>query len=58
MEKAFYYEAEVILQDASDREEALELIGWVVRRLENLPDRTDSQNDDLEEAREFLDSWQ
>jgi tetratricopeptide (TPR) repeat protein len=58
MEKNFYYEAEVTLRDISDREEALELITWVVRRLEGLSGRTDSQNDDLEEAREFLDSWQ
>jgi hypothetical protein len=41
----------------SDREEALELIKWVVRELRGLSGRTDSQNDDLKEAEEVLDSW-
>ena len=40
------------------KEKALELITRVIRRLEGLSGRTDSQNDDLEEAREFLESWQ
>jgi tetratricopeptide (TPR) repeat protein len=58
MEKNFYYEAVVSLKDTSDREEALELINWVIRELQNLPERTDSQDDDLKEAREVLESWQ
>jgi hypothetical protein len=58
MEKNFYYEAEVSLKDLSDREEALELIRWVVGEMESLPARSDGQNDDLEEARELLASWQ
>lgn len=58
MEKNFYYEAAVSLKDMSDREEALELINWVIRELQGLSGRTDSQNDDLQEAREVLESWQ
>jgi hypothetical protein len=57
MEKNFYYEAVVPLKDISDREEALELINWVIRELEGLSNRTDSQNDDLQEAEEVLESW-
>jgi tetratricopeptide (TPR) repeat protein len=58
MEKNFYYEGVVSLKDMSDREEALELIKWVIRELEGIAGRTDSQNDDLQEAREVLESWQ
>ena len=58
MEKNFYYEAAVTLKNMSDREEALELITWVIRELQGISGRTDSQNDDLEEAREVLESWQ
>ncbi len=57
MEKNFYYEAVVSLKEMSDREEALEMIGWVIRELESLPGRTGSQDDDLKEAREVLASW-
>ncbi|UCF99406.1 MAG: hypothetical protein JSV89_07660 [Spirochaetaceae bacterium] len=57
MEKNFYYEAVVSLKDMSDRDEAMELINWVIGELQRLPKRTDSQNDDLEEAREVLESW-
>jgi len=58
MEKNFYYEAVVSLRDVSDREEARDMINWVIRELEGLSERTDSQNDDLKEAREVLASWQ
>ena len=58
MEKNFYYEAAVTLEGDSDREEALELINWVIRELKGLSGRTDSQEDDLKEAEEVLASWQ
>jgi tetratricopeptide (TPR) repeat protein len=58
MKKNFYYEAAVSLKDTSDREEALELINWVIRELRNISKRTDSQDDDLKEAEEVLASWQ
>ena len=58
MEKNFYYEAVVSLKEMSDREEALEMIKWVVRELQGISNRTDSQDDDLKEALEVLGSWQ
>jgi tetratricopeptide (TPR) repeat protein len=58
MEKNFYYEAAVTLKDISDREEALELINWAIGELKGLSGRTDSQDDDLKEAEEVLESWQ
>jgi tetratricopeptide (TPR) repeat protein len=57
MEKNFYYEAVVSLKEISDREEALGMIDRVIGELEKIGDRTDSQNDDLMEARELLASW-
>ena len=58
MEKNFYFEAVVSLKEMSDREEALEMIKWVVRELQGISNRTDSQDDDLKEALEVLGSWQ
>ncbi len=57
MEKNFYYEASVTLKNMSDREEALELINWVIRKLRAIPNRSGSQDDDLKEAEEVLESW-
>ena len=57
MEKNFYYEASVTLKNMSDREEALELINWVIRELRAISDRSGSQDDDLKEAEEVLESW-
>ena len=58
MEKNFYYEAVVTLKNMFDREEALELINWAIGELKGLSGRTDSQDDDLKEAEEVLESWQ
>jgi hypothetical protein len=41
----------------SDREEALELINWVMRELGGMSNRSGSQDDDLKEAKEALESW-
>ena len=49
--------AAVAAVDRDTAEEALELIKWVVRELQGLSGRTDSQNDDLKEAEEVLASW-
>jgi tetratricopeptide (TPR) repeat protein len=57
MEKNFYYEAAVSLENVSDREEALELVNWVIRELRGISERNDSQDDDLKEAEEVLESW-
>jgi len=57
MEKNFHYEASVTLKNMSDQEEALELINWVIRELEGMSNRSGSQDDDLKEAEEVLESW-
>lgn len=57
MEKNFHYEASVSLKNMSDREEALELINWVMRELGGMSNRSGSQDDDLKEAKEALESW-
>jgi tetratricopeptide (TPR) repeat protein len=57
MEKNFHYEGTLTLKNASDREEALELLRRTVRQLESLQRRTDGQNDDLAKARELLEEW-
>lgn len=57
MEKNFYYEGAVSLRNISDREEAVELINRVIRELRAVPNRSGSQDDDLKEAEEVLESW-
>ena len=57
MEKNFHYEASVNLKNMSDRDEAVELINWVIRELRAIPNRSGSQDDDLKEAEEVLESW-
>jgi tetratricopeptide (TPR) repeat protein len=57
MTKNSYYESVVSLKNTSDRKEAVELVNWVIAELEGLSNRTDSQEDDLKEARETLESW-
>jgi len=57
MEKNFHYEASVTLKNMSDREEALGLINWVIRELGGMSNRSGSQDDDLKEAKEVLESW-
>jgi len=57
MEKNFHYEGVVSLKNMSDREEALELVNWVIRELRAIPNRSGSQDDDLKEAEEVLESW-
>jgi tetratricopeptide (TPR) repeat protein len=57
MEKNFYYEAAVTLMEASDREEARELVGWALLQMQGLPRRTRSQEDDLQEALELQSGW-
>lgn len=53
MAKNFYYEGVVSLQNISDQYEARELIAWNIEQLQAIPNRTDKQNDDLQEAMEI-----
>ncbi|NOY08251.1 MAG: hypothetical protein GXP33_05375 [Spirochaetes bacterium] len=55
--KALYYEGTVAQKNVSDREEAAEMIKWVIKELSSIPDRKRGQNDDLKEARETLKGW-
>jgi tetratricopeptide (TPR) repeat protein len=55
-EKNCYYEATINQKSMSDREEALELIRWVIREIENIPNQTFSHKDDLKDAKETLES--
>jgi tetratricopeptide (TPR) repeat protein len=57
MEKNCYYEGSLTLKDLSDREEARELVAWAVGRLQALPRRTQSEQDDLQEALEVQAGW-
>jgi tetratricopeptide (TPR) repeat protein len=57
MEKNCYYEGSLTLKDLSDREEARELVAWAVGRLQALQRRTQSEQDDLQEALEVQAGW-
>jgi tetratricopeptide (TPR) repeat protein len=56
MEKSFNYEAVVKLAEVSDREEARQLLNWVVEQMRGLR-RTRGQEDDLQEALELQADW-
>lgn len=57
LDRAFNYEGSVRIPDQSDREEALELLEWVIDEIESLPDPKQGELDDLAEARELWDDW-
>jgi tetratricopeptide (TPR) repeat protein len=56
-EKNCFFEGTVVLKNMSDREEAFELVQYVIEELEDLPDKTKGQRKDLEEAKELLAQW-
>jgi hypothetical protein len=53
MERGFFYEGMIDIPAQSDREEATDILRWVIDALEDIPDRSDGQNRQLEEAREL-----
>ncbi len=57
LEKGSTYEATIQLKAGSDREEARELVSWIIAELSKIASRTAGQDDDLEEARETLAGW-
>ena len=57
LEKNYYYEGVVRIPDMTDREEAMELIEWVIEEFEALPWLRRSQRLDLDGAREDLRTW-
>ncbi len=57
LERNFYYEGVLDIENVSDREEALRIIRRVVDEFESMPSLTKGQQEDLEEAREDLERW-
>jgi tetratricopeptide (TPR) repeat protein len=57
MEKNFYYEGTLTVENVTDREEARDILTRAIRQLESLGSRTEAQNDDLKEAQELLAEW-
>ena len=57
VEKSFYYEGTMEIKNISDREEARDLLEWVITELEVKSGRTKDQDDDLKEAKEKIGSW-
>ncbi len=51
LERGFYYEGTVQLKNVPDREEARDIIRWVIRTLESQTRRTKNQNTSLERAK-------
>lgn len=45
------------VEDMSDKEEAIEIMEWIVNELESNSTLTSGQKDNLEEAQAFLDDW-
>ena len=57
LERNFYYEGTIDIDDVSDREEAMTIIRWVIDSFEAIPELTQTQIDDFVEARESYDDW-
>jgi tetratricopeptide (TPR) repeat protein len=57
LEKSFYYESTIDLKKITDREEAREILDWVISELEKIHVRTKEQEDNLKEALETFKSW-
>lgn len=57
LDRAFNYEGDVNLESSSDRDEALEILGWVIDEIEGMRSPSQGQRDELAEARELWDDW-
>ncbi len=57
LEKGSAYEATVQLASGSDREEARELVNWMITELSKMASRTAGQDGDLADAKETLAEW-
>jgi tetratricopeptide (TPR) repeat protein len=57
LEKGSAYEATVQLKPVSDRDEAREIVTWMIAELSKIGSRTAGQDDDLKEAKETLAEW-
>ncbi len=57
LEKHYYYEGVIDIPDTSDREEAVEMMSWVVSEFRSRPFLKNSHKADLEEALADLEEW-
>ena len=57
LEKHFYYEGTMDIPDVSDREEAVDIMSWVVSEFRAKPFLKNSQQADLDEAVIDLEDW-
>ncbi len=57
LEKNFYYEGTISIPDVSDREEAVNIMNWVVSQFRAKPVLKNSQKTDLEDALADLEEW-
>ena len=57
LEKGSAYEGTLTLKAVSDRDEAREIVSWIIAELSNNLNRTAGQSDDLQEARDTLAEW-
>jgi hypothetical protein len=57
LEKGSAYEAAVQLKAVSDRDEAREIVNWIIAELSKIPSRTAGQDGDLADAKETLAEW-
>ncbi len=55
--KGSAYEATVQLSEGTDREEARQIVNWVIAELSGMASRTAGQDSDLTEAKETLAEW-
>ncbi len=57
LERHFYYEGTIDIKNMSDRDEAREIIQWVIESFEAIPELDQTQIDYFAEARESYDDW-
>jgi tetratricopeptide (TPR) repeat protein len=57
LEKNFFFESQVNLKQLSDRDEAREIIRWVVSEIEKIASKNYFQKKDLEAAKKLKNEW-
>jgi tetratricopeptide (TPR) repeat protein len=57
LERGAHYEGTVDLKAMSDREEAEQIMDWVIEELSSIRNKTDGQKDDYKKAQETLAEW-
>jgi tetratricopeptide (TPR) repeat protein len=57
LEKNAFFECQVSLKPMSDRDEAKELVNWVINEIEKIQNKSYFQKKDLREARKLLNQW-